>query len=183
MTVTLFATILTIGAMVNALLTEAIKKMYENDHKEYSANVVALADAIIVGGLGTAAVYMLLGIPWTVNNIICLLIMTVAVCAGAELRAQTAEELLSRADSIVDVAKNESDKEIAASLFNQAAYRYLSAEAYEKAITYAEKSLINARQCDRKDIIYDDNLLLARTNTKIDEAELALYYYIAANSA
>ncbi len=112
-----------------------------------------------------------------------ILIMTVAVCAGVELRAQTAEELLSRADSIVDVAKNESDKEIAASLFNQAAYRYLSAEEYEKAITYAEKSLINARQCDRKDIIYDDNLLLARTNAKIDEAELALYYYIAANSA
>ncbi len=79
MTVTLFATILTIGAMVNTLLTEAIKKMYANAGKEYSANVVALADALIIGGLGTAAVYMLMGIPWTVNNIICLIIMTVAV--------------------------------------------------------------------------------------------------------
>ena len=79
MTVTLFATILTLGAMANALLTEAIKKMYENDGKTYSANVVALADAFIIGGLGTAAVYMLMGIPWTANNIISLVIMIVAV--------------------------------------------------------------------------------------------------------
>ena len=48
MTVTLFATILTLGAMANALLTEAIKKMYENDGKTYSANVVALADALLL---------------------------------------------------------------------------------------------------------------------------------------
>ncbi len=79
MTVSLFATILTIGSMVNALLTEAIKKMYANAGKQYSANIVALADAIIIGGLGTAAVYMLMSIPWTVNNIICLVIMVVAV--------------------------------------------------------------------------------------------------------
>lgn len=79
MTISLFATILTIGSMVNALLTEAIKKMYANAGKQYSANVVALADAIIIGGLGTAAVYMLMSIPWTVNNIICLVMMVVAV--------------------------------------------------------------------------------------------------------
>lgn len=79
MTVSLFATILTIGSMVNALLTEAIKKMYANAGKQYSANVVALADALIIGGLGTAAVYMLMSIPWTVNNIICLVMMVIAV--------------------------------------------------------------------------------------------------------
>ena len=70
MTITLFATILTVGAMVNTLLTEAIKKAYENAGQEYAPNIVALVDAVVVGGLGTAAVYMLMGLSWTVNNII-----------------------------------------------------------------------------------------------------------------
>lgn len=79
MTVSLFATILTIGSLINALLTEAIKKMYANAGKQYSANIVALADALIIGGLGTAAVYMFMSIHWTVNNIICLVMMVIAV--------------------------------------------------------------------------------------------------------
>lgn len=79
MTVTLFATILTVGAVANALLTEAIKKAYNNAGKTYSPNMVALIDAVVIGGIGTAAVYMLLGLPWSVNNIICLGIMIAAV--------------------------------------------------------------------------------------------------------
>ena len=79
MTITLFVTILTAGAIINALLTEAIKKAYENAGRAYSPNVVALIDAAVIGGLGTAAVYMLMGLPWSVNNIICLAIMVVAV--------------------------------------------------------------------------------------------------------
>lgn len=111
MTVTLFATILTIGAMVNALLTEAIKKMYENDHKEYSANVVALADAIIVGGLGTAAVYMLLGITWTVNNIICLLIMTVAVWVASMVGYDKVLQLAKQVEAITPIVKQADESE------------------------------------------------------------------------
>ena len=111
MTVTLFATILTIGAMVNALLTEAIKKMYENDKKEYSANVVALADAIIVGGLGTAAVYMLLGIPWTVNNIICLLIMTVAVWVASMVGYDKVLQLAKQVEAITPIVKHTDESE------------------------------------------------------------------------
>ena len=111
MTVTLFATILTIGAMVNALLTEAIKKMYENDKKEYSANVVALADAIIVGGLGTAAVYMLLGIPWTVNNVICLLIMTVAVWVASMVGYDKVLQLAKQVEAITPIVKQADESE------------------------------------------------------------------------
>lgn len=111
MTVTLFTTILTIGAMVNALLTEAIKKMYENDKKEYSANVVALADAIIVGGLGTAAVYMLLGIPWTVNNIICLLIMTVAVWVASMVGYDKVLQLAKQVEAITPIVKQADESE------------------------------------------------------------------------
>lgn len=79
MTVALFVTILTVGAIINTLLTEAIKRAYENAGRAYSPNVVALIDAAVIGGLGTAAVYMLMDLPWSVNNIICLVIMVVAV--------------------------------------------------------------------------------------------------------
>ena len=83
MTITLFVTIITVGALVASLLTEAIKKMYTNARKNYSANVVALINAVVIGGLGTAVVYMLLRIPWTVNNIICLFVMVVCMWIGS----------------------------------------------------------------------------------------------------
>lgn len=79
MTVSLFIAMLTIGAGVSSLLTEAIKKAYANAHKEYSANMVALINAIVVGCGGTAILYMLNAIPWTVNNILCLVLMGIAV--------------------------------------------------------------------------------------------------------
>ncbi|MBD5547504.1 MAG: hypothetical protein HDQ97_08905 [Lachnospiraceae bacterium] len=83
MTVTLFITFITAAAAVSGLLTEAIKKAYTNAGRKYSANVIALINAAVIGGLGMAAVYMLLGIPWTVNNIICIAIMIVIVWIGS----------------------------------------------------------------------------------------------------
>lgn len=83
MTVTLFVTILTVGALVSGLLTEAIKKAYANAKKDYSANVIALINAVVVGGGGTAVTYMLLGVSWEVNNIICMALMVVCVWIGS----------------------------------------------------------------------------------------------------
>ena len=85
MSVTLFITILTIGGMVTALLTEAIKKMYANMGKAYSPNIIALVNAIVVGCGGTAVVYMLGGIEWSVNNIICLVLMAISVWIASML--------------------------------------------------------------------------------------------------
>lgn len=83
MTLTLFITILSVAAVVSVLLTEAIKKAYANANKTYSANVIALINAVVLGAGGTAVVYMLAGIPWTANNVICLVIMVLAVWIGA----------------------------------------------------------------------------------------------------
>jgi len=85
MSITLFITVLTIGGLVTALLTEAIKKMYVNMNKDYSNNVIAFVNAFVVGTGGTAVVYMLMGIPWTVNNVICMVLMTVAVWIASML--------------------------------------------------------------------------------------------------
>jgi len=40
---------------------------------------------LVVGGLGTAFAYMLLSIPWTVNNILCLIAMIILVWMGSML--------------------------------------------------------------------------------------------------
>ena len=75
MTITLFISIIAVGgAGVTAILTEAIKTWYRNAGKDYSPNAIALINAFVVGGCGTAVVYMLNGIEWSVNNIICLIL-------------------------------------------------------------------------------------------------------------
>jgi len=107
MTVTLFISLFTLGAAASSLLTEAVKKWYENASKDYSANVVALIDAIIVGGLGTASSYMLLDIPWTVNNIICLLLMIVVIWMGSMLGYDKVIQLLAQIKVKEDTKENE----------------------------------------------------------------------------
>ena len=96
MTITLFITFMTAAAAVSGLLTEAIKKAYQNAGRKYSANVIALINAAVIGGLGMAAVYMLLGIPWTVNNIICLVIMIIAVWIGSMIGYDKIIQLLKQ---------------------------------------------------------------------------------------
>lgn len=83
MTVTLFISLFTFGSVLCGVITEAIKTAYKNADKPYSANVIALVDALVVGGAGTVAAYMLLGIPWTVNNIICIVLMCIVIWLGA----------------------------------------------------------------------------------------------------
>lgn len=106
MSITLFITILTIGGMVTALLTEAIKKMYANMKKEYSANIIALVNAIVVGCGGTAVVYMLMDIPWTVNNIICMVLMTVAVWIASMLGF---DKVLQTVNQIANLSKEKAE--------------------------------------------------------------------------
>lgn len=108
MTITLFITMLTLGAGVTALLTEAIKKAYTNSGKEYSANVIALINALVVGCGGTAVLYMLQGIPWTTNNIICLILMGVAVWVASMIGY---DKLLQLLKQIADVKTSASPNE------------------------------------------------------------------------
>lgn len=79
MTITLFIFILTIGAAASSLLTEAIKKFFENAGKTYSANLIALVNAIVCGCGGTALAYIFMDIPWTGTNILCLVLMALCV--------------------------------------------------------------------------------------------------------
>jgi len=108
MTITLFISFLTLGAAVTALLTEAIKKWYSNKGKDYSPNVIALINAIVVGAGGTAICYMLMGIPWSVNNIICLILMSFAVWVASMIGYDKVLQLLKQ---IADMPKKEKSEE------------------------------------------------------------------------
>lgn len=115
MSITLFISILTIGgACVTAILTEAIKTWYRNANKNYSPNAIALINAFVIGGCGTAVVYMLNGIEWSVNNIICLVLMIFAEwlisMVGYDKVSQMFTQLASL--SIHNKKSDEEDKEI-----------------------------------------------------------------------
>ena len=107
MTVTLFVSMLTLGAAVTSLLTEAIKKVYTNAGKEYSPNLIALINAIVVGMGGTAICYMLLAIPWTINNIICLFLMGVAVWIASMIGYDKVLQLLKQLADLNPATENE----------------------------------------------------------------------------
>ena len=83
MTVNLFIILITLGAAVASLLTEAIKTAFSNAGKNCSPNMVALINSVIVGGLGTALSYILMGIPFTMNNIICIPLMMLCIWIGS----------------------------------------------------------------------------------------------------
>lgn len=100
MTITLFITILTVGATLTSLLTEALKKWYENAHMEYSPNMIALVNALVIGIGGTSVCYMLLGIPWNVNNIICAVLMAVCMWIGSMIGYDKIIQLLNQLKDI-----------------------------------------------------------------------------------
>lgn len=84
MTGSLFIIIVTACCIVSTLLTEAIKKFLENkQNKDTSANIIAAINAIIVGCGGTAVSYILLNIPFTLQNIIILVLMGGVVWLGS----------------------------------------------------------------------------------------------------
>lgn len=83
MTVALFITLVTVFATVTGLATEAVKKILDSKAITYASNIVASIIAAIVGIGGTAAYYIISGVPFTAANIVCMILMGVAVAVGS----------------------------------------------------------------------------------------------------
>ena len=83
MTISLFIALFMGGGCVTILLTQSIKQFFYNRGEQASPNLIALINALIVGGGGTAFAYTLFGFPWTVNNILCLIAMILFVWMGS----------------------------------------------------------------------------------------------------
>lgn len=96
MTVSLFMSILSFGSVLTGLLTEAIKDLYNSINKPYASNIIALVVAIVVGCGGCAIAYILLSIPFTLNNIICLCLMGFGVWLSSMVGYDKIEQLIKQ---------------------------------------------------------------------------------------
>ena len=98
MNVTLFLILLSAFSVISGLITEAIKKML-NDKANFSYNVVALIVALVVGTVGCGLYYQLNTIPFTVNNIIYMILMGFACgltsMVGFDKLKQTIEQIVT----------------------------------------------------------------------------------------
>lgn len=83
MTITMFILLMTICSAVSSLLTEGVKNWFINADKNYSSNLIAMINAVVVGCGGTAIAYVLTGIAFTLPNILCLVLMAAAVWLGS----------------------------------------------------------------------------------------------------
>lgn len=111
MTMTLFIALYTVLAgAVASLITEAVKKWYTNADKPYSSNIIALVVSIVSGGLGTAVYYILKGIPWTVNNIICVLLMIVAIWVTSMVGYDKVKQLLDQIGEMNELRKKNEEE-------------------------------------------------------------------------
>lgn len=96
MTYILFLSLFVAGAFVSAVVTEAVKKAFKNAKKEAAPNLLALINAFVVGGLGTAVAYVLLGIKWNIINIVCLCLMIVCIWMGSMLGFDKVVQMLAQ---------------------------------------------------------------------------------------
>lgn len=93
MTVEMFIYLFTIGSIFASLLTQAAKKAFP----DISSNILALANAVIVGIIGMFCAYVLMNIPFTAANIIYIIFMAVCIWMGSMVGydkiVQTLEQL------------------------------------------------------------------------------------------
>lgn len=80
MTIQLFLIMFTIGAAIATILTEALKKAIS---QQFSTNILALMVSVLVGIGGTSAYYYLTDIPFTGQNVVCMILMSVSIWIGS----------------------------------------------------------------------------------------------------
>lgn len=106
MNATMFLFLLSAFSVMSSLITEGAKKLI-SDKANLSYNIVALMTALIVGGAGTAVYYQLNAIPFTVNNIIYMVLMGlasgIASMVGYDKVKQSIEEITKYKDKVDDM--------------------------------------------------------------------------------
>lgn len=83
MKVSMFLILLSAFSLIVGLIVQAFKKLLDSLGAKYSSNVVVVSVSAIVGIGGTAIYYIIVAIPFSAVNIICMLLMGVATAVGA----------------------------------------------------------------------------------------------------
>lgn len=74
MNATIFLTLLSAFSVISGLVTEGIKNTI-NDKANLPYNITAQISALVIGGFGMDVYYQLNAIPFTINNIIYIILM------------------------------------------------------------------------------------------------------------
>lgn len=110
MTTTMFLSLLFGFSIVTGLIVEAIKK-FIGDKKNISYNLVSLITALCVGIIGCAIYYQFMVIPYTINNIISMILMgfasAIVAMVGYDKVSQAILQLTNRKAPEVDKTRGE----------------------------------------------------------------------------
>jgi hypothetical protein len=79
MTFEVFMVLLTAFSIITSLFVEATKKLLDSSKVNYASNLLVLCIAVLVGGFGTAFLYVWKDLAWTATNIISIFLM---ICAN-----------------------------------------------------------------------------------------------------
>lgn len=93
MTTQLFLMLFVIFASVSVILTEALKKATK---ETLANNILALIVALVVGGGGSVAAYIFMGIAFTTSSIIAIVLMVIAVWMGAMVGYDKVRQLIKQ---------------------------------------------------------------------------------------
>lgn len=96
MTISIFVGLLAVFSTLTSMITELVKKSLKEKEKDYASNLVVLIVSAIIGILGTTAFYILKGIVFDVNNVICIAIMVVAVWLSSMLGYDKIKQLIEQ---------------------------------------------------------------------------------------
>lgn len=96
MTMTMLIMLISIFSVVSAFLTEGIKIWFYNANKQYSANLIALINAAVVGCGGTIVAYLLTDIPFTAANIALIVVMTGITWLGSMIGYDKVKQLIAQ---------------------------------------------------------------------------------------
>lgn len=93
MSTQLFISLLFAFATLTGLIVEAIKKVVK---KELPYNFVAVLIGLVIGSVGTIVYYILNGIPFITNNVICAIIMGFASALCSMVGYDKLKELIAQ---------------------------------------------------------------------------------------
>ena len=110
MTTTIFIMLLAMFAVISSLLTEGIKKAFDNADKKYSANIIALINAAVLGCGGTIVAYILLAIPFTAANIVIIPVMVGLTWLGSMLGYDKVMQLVAQIVALRSDKKEEKEE-------------------------------------------------------------------------
>ena len=85
MTGVLFCGLLVSLGTITTLFVEFLKSVLDGYKKTYNAQTISLIYGVVTGIVGTAMVYIVMGIPLTPVNLVFIVFETIGVMIGAQL--------------------------------------------------------------------------------------------------